>query len=116
MMDENRSRVPLKAFGNWRAKFKAEPQPLERKLLYRRSELGRVLIKAAGSAMRESPLPSELWTRQRGARMSPKCHKRKWAVAACSAFRRFLKSIELEAGQPQMILSKDRRRRLYLVH
>jgi len=55
MMDENRSRVPLKAFGNWRAKFKAEPQPLERKLLYRRSELGRVLIKAAGSAMRESP-------------------------------------------------------------
>src|SRR5680860_1383074 len=53
MMDENRSRVPLKAFGNWRAKFKAEPQPLERKLLYRRSELGRVLIKAAGSAMSE---------------------------------------------------------------
>ncbi|MHB8271000.1 IS66 family insertion sequence element accessory protein TnpA [Bradyrhizobium sp.] len=28
--------IPLKAFGNWRAKFKAEPQPLERKLLYRR--------------------------------------------------------------------------------
>ncbi len=29
-------RVPLKAFGNWRAKFKAEPQPSVRKLLYRR--------------------------------------------------------------------------------
>jgi hypothetical protein len=28
--------IPLKAFGNWRAKFKAEPQPPERKLLYRR--------------------------------------------------------------------------------
>lgn len=27
--------IPLKAFGNWRAKFKAEPQPPERKLLYR---------------------------------------------------------------------------------
>src|SRR5207237_7959131 len=28
--------IPLKAFGNWRAKFKAEPQPLARKLLYQR--------------------------------------------------------------------------------
>lgn len=28
--------IPLKAFGNWRAKFKAEPQPEPRKLLYRR--------------------------------------------------------------------------------
>jgi hypothetical protein len=27
--------IPLKAFGNWRANFKAEPQPPERKLLYR---------------------------------------------------------------------------------
>jgi len=24
--------IPLKAFGNWRAKFKSEPQPVERKL------------------------------------------------------------------------------------
>ena len=30
--------IPLKAFGNWRAKFKAEPQPPARKLLYGRSE------------------------------------------------------------------------------
>ena len=28
--------IPLKAFGNWREKFKAEPQPAARKLLYRR--------------------------------------------------------------------------------
>ena len=28
--------IPLKAFGNWRAKFKAEPEPALRKLLYRR--------------------------------------------------------------------------------
>ena len=27
--------ISLKAFGNWRAIFKAEPQPPERKLLYR---------------------------------------------------------------------------------
>ena len=31
--------IPLKAFGNWRAKFKAEPQLAERKLLYRRRVL-----------------------------------------------------------------------------
>lgn len=31
--------IPLKAFGNWRAKFKAEPQLSERKLLYRRGDL-----------------------------------------------------------------------------
>jgi hypothetical protein len=31
--------IPLKAFGNWRAKFKAEPQQPLRKLLYRRSGL-----------------------------------------------------------------------------
>jgi hypothetical protein len=28
--------LPLKAFGIWRAKFKTEPQPAARKLLYRR--------------------------------------------------------------------------------
>jgi hypothetical protein len=31
--------IPLKAFGNWRAKFKAEPQLAARKLLYRRGGL-----------------------------------------------------------------------------
>jgi hypothetical protein len=31
--------IPLKAFGNWRVQFKAEPQPAERKLLYRRRPL-----------------------------------------------------------------------------
>src|SRR5260370_7781009 len=31
--------IPLKAFGNWRAIFKAEPQPPERKLLWRRRGL-----------------------------------------------------------------------------
>jgi Transposase len=35
--------IPLKAFGNWRAKFKAEPQPLLRKLLYRRGSLSHTL-------------------------------------------------------------------------
>ncbi len=35
--------IPLKAFGNWRAKFKAEPQPPARKLLYRRRGLSHSL-------------------------------------------------------------------------
>ena len=35
--------IPLKAFGNWRAKFMAEPQPPERKLLYRRRGLSHTL-------------------------------------------------------------------------
>ncbi|MGD9924681.1 MAG: transposase [Pseudorhodoplanes sp.] len=32
-------KIPLKAFGNWRARFKAQPQPPQRKLLYRRGGL-----------------------------------------------------------------------------
>jgi hypothetical protein len=35
--------IPLKAFGNWRARFKAEPQPSARKLLYRRGGLSHTL-------------------------------------------------------------------------
>jgi hypothetical protein len=35
--------IPLKAFGNWRAKFKAEPRPPSRKLLYRRGGLSHSL-------------------------------------------------------------------------
>ena len=36
--------IPLKAFGNWRAKFKAEPQPPMPRLLYRRGGLSHSLI------------------------------------------------------------------------
>ncbi len=35
--------IPLKAFGNWRAKFMAEPQPVAPKLLYRRGGLSPTL-------------------------------------------------------------------------
>jgi hypothetical protein len=35
--------IPLKAFGNWRAKFKAEPQQPARKMLYRRGGLSHAL-------------------------------------------------------------------------
>ena len=35
--------IPLKAFGNWRAKFKAEPQLPARQVLYRRGGLSHAL-------------------------------------------------------------------------
>ena len=35
--------IPLKAFGNWRARFQAEPQPPSPKLLYRRRGLSHAL-------------------------------------------------------------------------
>jgi hypothetical protein len=35
--------IPLKASGNWRAKFKSEPQPQQSKLLYRRGRLSHTL-------------------------------------------------------------------------
>jgi hypothetical protein len=35
--------IPLKAFGNWRAKFKAEPQLPARKMLHRRRGLSHAL-------------------------------------------------------------------------
>src|SRR6187397_2104021 len=31
--------LPQKAFENWRQKFKAEPEPVQRRLLYRRRQL-----------------------------------------------------------------------------
>src|SRR5215204_1691232 len=40
--------ISLKAFGNWRAKFKVEPQPLARKLLYRRGGLSHTLSHSLG--------------------------------------------------------------------
>jgi hypothetical protein len=42
--------IPLKAFGNWRAEFKAEPQPPERKLLYRRRGLSAPLSPPSAGA------------------------------------------------------------------
>jgi hypothetical protein len=35
--------IPLKAFGNWRAEFKAKPEPPSPKLLYRRRSLSHAL-------------------------------------------------------------------------
>jgi hypothetical protein len=50
--------IPLKAFGNWRAKFKAEPQPPERKLLYRRSGLSHTLSHSLSHPLSHVTYPS----------------------------------------------------------
>ena len=70
MVDENRSwrldqreyceaqGIPLKAFGNWRAKFKAEPQPPTRKLLYRRRGLSHTLSHSLSHPLSHMTYPS----------------------------------------------------------
>src|SRR6266545_6241693 len=50
--------IPLKAFGNWRAQFKAEPQPPERKLLYRRRPLSPPLSPPASPPLSPVTYPS----------------------------------------------------------
>jgi hypothetical protein len=50
--------IPLKAFGNWRAKFKAEPQPLARKLLYRRGGLSHPLSHTLSHPLSHMTYPS----------------------------------------------------------
>lgn len=50
--------IPLKAFGNWRAQFKAEPQSPERKLLYRRPRLSPPLSPPASPLLSPVGYPS----------------------------------------------------------
>lgn len=50
--------IPLKAFGNWRARFKADPQPPERKLLYRRRRLSHLLSHPLGHPLSQVTYPS----------------------------------------------------------
>ena len=54
--------ISLKAFGNWREKFKAEPQPLLRKLLYRRGgashSLSHTLSHTGSHSLRHGAYPS----------------------------------------------------------
>jgi len=50
--------IPLKAFGNWRAKFKAEPQPSTRKLLYRRRGLSHTLSHSLSHPLSHMTYPS----------------------------------------------------------
>ena len=47
--------IPLKAFGNWRANFKAEPEPPGRKLLYRRGGVSHRLSHTLGHSLSHTP-------------------------------------------------------------
>jgi hypothetical protein len=49
--------IPLKAFGNWRAKFKAEPQLPAPKLLYRRRGLSHTLSHSLSHMTNDLPGP-----------------------------------------------------------
>jgi hypothetical protein len=50
--------LSLKAFGNWRAKFKAEPQPPAPRLLYRRGGVGHSLSHASSHSRSHVTYPS----------------------------------------------------------
>jgi hypothetical protein len=50
--------IPLKAFGNWRAKFKAEPQLPVRKLLYRRGGASHSLSHSLSHTLSHGTYPS----------------------------------------------------------
>ena len=50
----------MKALGNWRAKFKAEPRPLEPKLLYRRRGLSHRLNYTLSHMTYGSPEPGPI--------------------------------------------------------
>lgn len=49
--------IPLKAFGNWRARFKAEPQPSAPKFLYRRGGLSHTFSHSPSHMTNEPPGP-----------------------------------------------------------
>ncbi|MCK5361962.1 MAG: transposase [Gammaproteobacteria bacterium] len=50
--------ISLKAFGNWREKFKAEPQPPLRKLLYRRGGASHTLSHTGSHSLSHGTYPS----------------------------------------------------------
>ena len=53
--------IPLKAFGNWRARFKAEPQPSARKVLYRRGFVSHALSQGLSHGLsHDLPVPGPI--------------------------------------------------------
>ena len=85
--------IPLKAFGNWRARFKAEPQPPVRKLLYRRAGLSHGLshtLSHSLSHMTNDPLSRPIVSPAReGHRRAFRDEDKRRAVEAVAAGRRY---------------------------
>jgi hypothetical protein len=89
--------LSLKAFGNWRAKFKAEPQPPARKLLYRRGGLSHRLSHTPGHMTNGSPEQTLIVPPARDG------HRRSFSEAD-------KRRIVEQAGQPGASLSEVARR------
>lgn len=96
--------IPLKAFGNWRASFKAEPQPPERKLLYRRGSLSHTLSHSLSHPLSHS-LSHVTYPSSPGLLVPPARdgHRRRFSEADR---RRILE----EAAQPEASLAQIARR------
>jgi Transposase len=94
--------IPLKAFGNWRAKFKTEPQLPERKLLYRRGGLSHTLSHSLSHTLSHATYPSS-WSEGPVVPPARDGHRRRFSEADK---RRILE----EAAEPNASLAKIARR------
>jgi hypothetical protein len=94
--------IPLKAFGNWRAKFKAEPQLPERKLLYRRGGLNHTLSHSLSHTLSHVTYPFS-WSEGPVVPPARDGHRRRFSEADK---RRILE----EAAEPNASLAKIARR------
>ena len=94
--------IPLKAFGNLRARFKAEPRPAERKLLYRRGRLSHTLSHTLSHPLSHVTYPS---SSPEGLAVLParEGHRRRFS----DADKRWILE---EAAQPDANLAKIARR------
>jgi hypothetical protein len=95
-------RISLKAFGNWRAKFKAEPQPPQRKLLYRRGGSSHTLSHGLSHTLSHVPYPFS-WPERPVVLPPREGHRRRFGEAEK---RRILQ----EAAQPDASMSEVARR------
>src|SRR5438552_18744649 len=94
-------RISLKAFGNWRAKFKAEPQPPQRKLLYRRGGSSHTLSHSSSHTLSHVPYPFS-WPERPVVLPPREGHRRRFSEAEK---RRILQ----EAAQPDASMSEAAR-------
>jgi hypothetical protein len=95
--------IPLKAFGNWRAKFKAEPQPPVRKLLYRRSGLSHTLSHSPSHTLSHVTYPSSAPAQDLIVPPARAGHRRSFSAAD-------RRHILAEAAEPGRSLSEVARR------
>jgi transposase len=95
-------RISLKAFGNWRAKFKAEPQPPQRKLLYRRGGSSHTLSHSSSHTLGHVPYPFS-WSEGPVVPPPREGHRRRFG-------EREKRRILQEAAQPDASMSEVARR------